>query len=313
MTEKAVVKTQINAILAVLDSSVEKQPALERALTLARCFGCRLEAFVSIYDQYLAGTRFTDSPGLERARDALRASSEEWVRSRLKTLDIRGVELSVHAGWGPPGAEIILDRAKATGANLIVKEARYHPRLQRALFNNTDWHLLRGFEGALWLVKPSDWPDSPVVLAAVDPSQENSKPGDLDTRILDLAGSIARLLGGRLHVVHAYPLIDNSILTIVAIPGAAAYPLEVSAEDVKVEYEGELAKLLAGRQIGEANIHFLPGEPRDVLLERSAFLGANLMVMGVVARGPVKRMMLGSTAEQVLDALRCDVLAVRVV
>ena len=112
MTEKAVVKTQINAILAVLDSSVEKQPALERALTLARCFGCRLEAFVSIYDQYLAGTRFTDSPGLERARDALRASSEEWVRSRLKTLDIRGVELSVHAGWGPPGAEIILDRVR---------------------------------------------------------------------------------------------------------------------------------------------------------------------------------------------------------
>lgn len=312
MTENAAVETGINSILAVLNPSVERQVALERALALAKLFGCPVEAFVSIYDQYLAGTRFTDSPGLERAREALKASSYEWVRSRLKTLDVRGVELSVHIGWGAPGAETILDRAKASGANLIVKEARYHPRLERALFNSTDWGLLRGFEGALWLVKQEDWPPSPVILAAVDPSQEHSKPGNLDDRILELAGSMARVTNGQLHVVHAYPLISNSILTIVAIPGAAAYPLEVSGEDVRAEYGEELAKLLAGRQIDERNIHFLPGEPKDVLLERSKFLGANLMVMGVVARGPVKRLMLGSTAEQVLDALRCDVLAVRV-
>lgn len=311
MTEQAVVGTGISAILAVLNPSAEKQVALKRALALARWFGCPVEAFVSIYDQYLAGTRFTDSPGLERAREALITSSEQWVRSLLKTVDVQGVELSVHVGWGPPGAETILDRAKASGADLIVKEARYHPRLERALFNNTDWNLLRGFEGALWLVKQDDWPPSPVILAAVDPSQEHSKPGVLDDCILGLASSMARVMKGRLHVVHAYPLISNSILTIVAIPGAAAYPLEVSAEEVKAEHGDELAKLLAGRQIDEGNIHFLPGEPKDVLLERSKFLGANLMVMGVVARGPLKRMMLGSTAEQVLDALRCDVLAVR--
>ncbi|MCJ7555719.1 MAG: universal stress protein [Gammaproteobacteria bacterium] len=312
MTEKAVAEARINAILAVLDPSVEKQAALERALALAKCFDCPLEAFVSIYDQYLAGMRFADSPGLERARKALKASSEEWVRSRLKTLDVRGVQLSVHVAWGPPCAETILDRARTSGADLIVKEARYHPRLERALFNNTDWNLLRGFESALWLVQPGDWPHSPVILAAVDPSQEHSKPSDLDARILELAGSMAQVLKGQLHVVHAYPLISNSILTIVAIPGAVPYPLEVSGEDVEARYRDELEDLLAGRQIGETNIHFLPGDPRDVLLERSKSLGANLMVMGVVARGPIKRMMLGSTAEQVLDALRCDVLAVRV-
>lgn len=58
-------------------------------------------------------------------------------------------------------------------------------------------------------------------------------------------------------------------------------------------------------------VHFVAGSPRDVLLEHSKIIRANVVVMGVVARGALRRLMLGSTAEQVLDKLPCDVLAVR--
>jgi universal stress protein E len=149
-------------------------------------------------------------------------------------------------------------------------------------------------------------------VAGVDPTQEHGKPGKLDGMILDLSETLASIWAGRVHIVHAYPLISNSVLTITAIPGAAGYPLEVSGEAVEAEHREDLEALLKGRDLGQATVHFLPGDPRDVLLERSETLEANLVVMGAVARGPIKRMLLGSTAEQVAESLPCDILAVRV-
>jgi universal stress protein E len=312
MTGNSEFQQGIHRILAILEPGAVKQPALVRSICLARHFQCPVEVFFGIYDQYLAGERFADSEGLRQARAALMASARDWSARILEGMDLDGLEVSVHVGWGSPLAETILSRAREIGAGLIVKEAHYHPRLERALFNNTDWKLLRGFEHALWLVKPGRWAEHPVILAGVDPSQEHGKPGKLDSRILDLSSAVAGVLGGRLEIVHAYPQISNSVLTITAIPGGAGIPLDVSGEIVEEEHRQGLSELLADRDIGRAGVHFVPGNPRDVLLERSKALSANLVVMGAVARGPVKRMLLGSTAEQVLDALRCDILAVRV-
>jgi len=40
-------------------------------------------------------------------------------------------------------------------------------------------------------------------------------------------------------------------------------------------------------------------------------LGASLVVMGVVSRGALQRLFIGSTAEKVLGDVACDVLAVK--
>lgn len=304
-------KPRFERILAVVSPTREPQAALERAIGLARSYQCPVEAFVCIYDPYIAGERFADSEGLARAREALKASTGEWLQARLAEIDTSAVQLSTHVGWGTPLCEAVLARAATIGADLIVKGTHHHPHLERALFGNTDWNLLRGFEDALWLVKTGAWPDHPVVMACVDPVQEHQRPHDLDLRILDVAGSLRETLGGALHVVHAYPSISNSVLSISAIPGAAGLPLEVSEDEIVKEHREALDSLIADAVAPGTEVHFVAGSPRDVLLEHSRLTRANVVVMGVVARGMVKRLMLGSTAEQVLDRLTCDVLAVR--
>jgi len=305
------VKPRFERILAVVSPTREKQAALERAIGLGRSYQCPVEAFVCIYDPYIAGERFADSDGLAKARETLKASTGEWLKARLTEIDTRGVELSTHVGWGSPLCETVLARAAKIDADLIVKDTHHHPRLERALFSNTDWNLLRGFEHALWLVKTGDWPEHPVIMACVDPVQEHERPHGLDLRILDVAGSVKEVLSGDLHVVHAYPSISNSVLAISAIPGAAGFPLDVSEESIVEEHQEALNKLIAGHAAPGTEVHFVAGSPRDVVLEHSKITRANVVVMGVVARGALKRLMLGSTAEQVLDKLPCDVLAVR--
>jgi universal stress protein E len=54
------------------------------------------------------------------------------------------------------------------------------------------------------------------------------------------------------------------------------------------------------------------GEATEVLPRVAEQDGAQIMVIGVVARSRLERMLIGRTAERVLDALYCDVLAVKV-
>lgn len=306
-------KPRFERILAVVNPAREPQVALERAVALGRSYHCPVEAFACIYDPYIAGERFADSEGLARAREALKVSTREWLKAQLAKLDTQGVGVAAHVGWGSPLCEAVLERATHIGADLIVKETHYHPHLERALFRNTDWNLLRGFEHALWLVKSGKWPDHPVIMACVDPVQEHQRPHELDVRILDVASSLRHVLSGSMHVVHAYPSISDSVLSISAIPGAVGLPLEVSGELIVEEHRQALDELMSGHAEPGTEVHFVAGSPRDVVLEHSKTTGANVVVMGVVARGMLRRLMLGSTAEQVLDQLPCDVLAVRAV
>lgn len=302
---------QFKRILVVLDPVSQRQPALVRALGLARALGCPLEALVCIYDKYLAGERFTDSEGLQKARGALAEETRGWLRGKLAEHDTSGVQLDLHVAWGSPLSDEILQRAARTGADLIVKDTHHHAVLERGLFSNTDWDLLRGFPRALWLVKPVPWPQFPVIVASVDPTHEHDKPGELDMDILEVAEILKQAHQGTLYAVHAFPLVTNSTLVISAIPGTVGYPLEVSPDLVEREHRAALADLLSRRPIQPDHVRFVAGYPRDVILEQARENNANLVVMGVVSRRALKRWVLGCTAEQVLDALPCDILAVR--
>ena len=59
---------KIAKILAVIDPTAAKQPAMERAAWLARNTGAELELLVCYYNEYLSGDRLFDSPSLEKAR-----------------------------------------------------------------------------------------------------------------------------------------------------------------------------------------------------------------------------------------------------
>jgi universal stress protein E len=53
------------------------------------------------------------------------------------------------------------------------------------------------------------------------------------------------------------------------------------------------------------------GRPEDKLPELAVEIGADLVVMGAVARNPLRRVFIGSTAERVLDRLETDILVIK--
>jgi universal stress protein E len=73
----------------------------------------------------------------------------------------------------------------------------------------------------------------------------------------------------------------------------------------------KLEELATANSINPANVHNVPGRTKDILPAFAREQNASLVVMGAVARSGLKRRIIGSTAEHVLDHVPCDILIER--
>lgn len=298
-------------ILAVVDPTAEEQPAVARAAMLAQALKCGLELFICHYDPYLSGERFFDSPGLQKARREVMDAMLTRLGRLAEPLAEQGLAVTTEVAWDTPLHEGIVRRVLATKPSLVLKDTHYHQALRRSVFSNTDWNLIRTCPAPLWLVKPRSLSDAMRVIAAVDPMHEHDKPATLDHVILRQGETLVRAAGGELHAFHGY----DPMPAIAGTATAVATPISVPAEDIGEAlartHGAALTELASTFHLPEDRVHLLRGPARELLPELARELQADLVIMGAVARGRLKRFFIGSTAEQVLDRLPCDVLVMK--
>jgi universal stress protein E len=134
-----------------------------------------------------------------------------------------------------------------------------------------------------------------VILAAVDPLHDNDKPATLDGRLLSEAFELADETGGSLHVFHGYnPFIDPD-----------------DPKRVETAHEQAMQTLAEQFQLPADRVHVRPGNVVELLPALANEISADLVVMGAVSRSRLEHAIVGSTAENVLDLLPCDVLIVK--
>jgi universal stress protein E len=158
------------------------------------------------------------------------------------------------------------------------------------------------------LVKTAGVYRHPVVLAAVDPGHTFSKPAKLDKRILDAASKIAGALRGTLHVLHAY----------VPFPYMADPKTMVNQETVKrlkeeatAAAQKALDRELRSSRIPTSHRHLVGRHPADAIPQTARELHSSIVVMGAISRSGLRRLVIGNTAERVLDLVSCDILIVK--
>ena len=83
-------------------------------------------------------------------------------------------------------------------------------------------------------------------------------------------------------------------------------------EDVtEKKTRGALERTLRGVAIPRTRQHLIPRHPIDAIEQAADAIGSNIVVMGAISRSGLKRVVLGNTAEKLLDHLPCDVLIVK--
>jgi nucleotide-binding universal stress UspA family protein len=114
---------------------------------------------------------------------------------------------------------------------------------------------------------------------------------------------LARALGAKAHLVHAFPPPLAFAGPLAPEPGFDAY-LQAEQDELRKALEEQARKAGIEETILEV------GAPHRVLHDLSERLGAGLLVVGATAGGAVARL-LGSTADRVLRRATCPVLVVR--
>jgi universal stress protein E len=197
--------------------------------------------------------------------------------------------------------------------DLVVKDTHFHTALRRTLFTNTDWSLIRTCPVPLLLAKPGDWPETPRILAALDPGHLGDKPAALDHDILEWAELLAARTGGELHAVHAF-FPAAMIAATTAMGGMPLVADATAAEIIDSERKriaGVLAGIVAAHAVAPVRVHIEQGAASEVLPRVADGLGAAVTVMGAVSRSRLHEVFVGSTAERVLDRIGGDVLVVK--
>lgn len=302
------VMNSIHSILVIVDPTAERHPAVNKGALLAAKFGARLEL-------YACETKA--SKEMRLAAHARNKPGEPFlvnVKAMLEALAVplreRGLDVTTETECRDPLHSALIDRTKRACADMVVKDTHHHSLAKRTFLTNTDWHLIRTCPVPLLLVKENTWPAAPKVFAAVDPGHANDKPALLDKHILDHASTLAKRLAGELHVVHAFIPLTVVAAAASSPPMAMAIPAAELEEEQKRQRE-QVQALVEPYGVPADRIHVELGGPAELLPRVAAAQHADILVMGAISRSGLKRVFIGSTAEDVLDRLPCDALIVK--
>ncbi len=300
--------THFRNLLVVVDPTASAHPSIERATWLARQCSAKVELFISDYSPQLADTR---SAATAESRAAVLDRHRRRLEQLAEPLRTAALTVEIDARWDYPLHDSIVRKAADSGADLVIKDTHYHSALQRSIFSNTDWSLIRACAATLWLVKPRAPGEHPCFVAAVDPLHERDKPASLDRRILATATDLATALSGEVHVFHAFDVSAALAISTDSMTMPIALPINDFAEAMRVEHADAVAALCKTHGIPRERTHVHQGGTRELLMALTEQLRADAVVMGAISRSGLKGLFLGNTAEDVLDRLQCDLVIVK--
>lgn len=296
-------------LLVVVDPTAAAQPALEKAVTLARALRGSLEVYACDWREGLepgprgvaALRRRCLEAGDRRLRDLVRQS---WPGAR---------RCGVRYELGHPRIDRILAQVRRVRPDLVVIDAHFHATARRTLFGPADWPLIRDCPVPLLYAKPNRWHVAPRVAAAVDPLHPAEPAAGLDARLIDAARHLARGLRGSLHVIHAWLPLDPGLGAPGAIGLGMADPTItdrlVAAAGARAEAAVRALLHPGGRP--RAQVELLRGAAVETIPGFAEVEGLDILAVGAVSRGRIHDLIIGATAERLLERVPCDLLVLK--
>lgn len=288
-----------------IDASAERHPALDQAVFLAQGCGASLTIVDVVPDVPRAARRFVTT-GVE---GELVSHREQCLADIADDVRRQGVQVQTALLRGRPAFVLIQEVLRANHDLLLRSHGRSPSAGKPRPFGSIDMQLLRLCPCPVWLVS-SGAPRPPArVLAAVNAVPDDPSEQELNLRVLALAQRVIDAEGGHLTVLQAWAAFGEDVMRA-----------HVPAEDLKEYVETaqhtaseELEALLtaAGVNRSRCTIELVKGYPEDAIPHYADTHEMDLVVMGTVARTGIPGLIIGNTAERLLQRLTCSVLAVK--
>lgn len=274
-------------LLFTTDLSARCDRAFDRAVALAEEWKADLVAVHA-----LSAARETaggDLPSWRRGPDPLQRAA---ARLRQDQLDASWPVSTVVAEGAP--ADVILEAAKARGADLILTAISRDNGLERLLLGSSLDRLLREATVPVLIVRQRPRTPYRRIVVATDVSEASRRA---------LHRAVDFFPDAPLRVIHAYSA-PHSALAADPVAYRDAYGKAIAADvDAFLSVSG-----LAAARIREVRVE--RGDPAVLIPDYLHAVEADLLVMGTSRKGRLLDLLVGSTARSVLEGVGCDALIV---
>lgn len=186
---------------------------------------------------------------------------------------------------------------------------------QAVLLATLDMHLLRKCPCPLWLFKPhKNSEESLRLLAAIDPTTENPANLELTQVILELATSLREHQSGAvLDVLHAWRYEYEETLRNSPFLQIPEEQLVQEIENTEASHRAAFEAALEPHDLDRNFIstRFEKGRVNDIIPKVIQEGDIDILIMGTVARTGISGLLIGNTAESILNQVDCSVLAIK--
>jgi nucleotide-binding universal stress UspA family protein len=298
-------KRELNTLLVATDFSASARVALDRAIELASPSGAKIILVHVIVPEPIpvGGPAVLVVP--QGMADRLREASERALEQLAGQVREQGIQVEtiLESGAGAPG---ILDSAQISQADLIVIGTRGNSGFKHLLLGSVAEAVVRDAAAPVLTVHPEDTRSLADIRHVLMPTDFSDDARYALQRLTACLPGLAR--NARLTLVHAYQV------PAVFMPLAGLAPeMPVLMEDARELAHAALDPLAdelraAGREV---DIVGREGNPANVISELTQSDDVDLVVMGTRGLSKFKQVLLGSTAERVVQHAGCPVLTVR--
>jgi universal stress protein E len=278
-------------LFVVIDPTTDEQRALKRAEQLAVDTGARLHLFCCEYRDDLS-----DFGSKKEAKQDCLNTVREQLEALAQPLRAEGLKIDCEAYWNRDWQSSIVRAASRVGADLILKSSDPHSYLQRHLQQTSDFTLLRQASCAVLLVRSKDpWLEQQL-LAAVTLDTDDSEHDLLNNAIITEAQRLAKATQSHLHCVTAIDP-SNDIADVLKL---------LESEELDSDEE----KVSERFGINPERVHIQRGKTIEVISKTAKDLRADVLIIGSVARKGISAMLIGNSAEKLIDNVDMDILIV---
>jgi universal stress protein E len=295
-------------ILVFIDPTQELQPALARATEIAKKQAATtITLFLCCYDLSYEMTSLSSGDERNAMRRIVVKENQAWLDALAVSYQQQGVTIDSCVVWHSRPFQAAIIEVLTNNYDLVVKATHPHSKLSAILFTPTDWNLLRKCPVPLLLVKHHQWPEKGKILCAIDcKSMKDNEHHLLNQQIIDEAKAMEKIINATTHMVNAYPSPPMNIM--LELPEFDPINYE---DGLKKFHQKALNEYAHDNNIPEQQTHLEQGLPEDVISNIAKEIDAELVILGTVGRSGLSATLLGHTAEQVIDQLDCDLLALK--
>ncbi|MFI3256613.1 MAG: universal stress protein [Psittacicella sp.] len=217
---------------------------------------------------------------------------------------VSNIEINTIIAFSSNEEKTIFEISDSTNPDLIIKSVYSDDKKHK--LTPLDWQLLKHSKVNVMLVKPKPWEPVDKVAIAIKNS-ENEHDKEMNHYLFSWANMMSRSI----HLKENIYAISSYIVPTIASYDAIGVDMVGYNSELTKDMKDAIKTFDLENGVLEENIYIHQGSPIDIIPEISNKLELSVLVLGTSFKKRLSSIILGNTAEKIINKVDCDILILR--